>query len=89
MHSALNAAVRLIYGSNRFNHFSDNMRDKLHWLRAGECVDFNLFLLVYKAVQGLIAPNYFAEMCLLVGSVEARNCLTPGAPTGLQAISTY
>ena len=48
------------------------MRDKLHWLRAGKCVDFKLCHL--QAVHGL-APDYIAEMCLPVGSVEARQCL--------------
>ena len=50
------------------------MLDKLHCLRAGERVGFTLCLLVYKAVHGL-APDYIAEMCLPVGSVEARQRL--------------
>ena len=70
----LNAAARLIYGINQFNHISDFMRDKLHRFRAGKCVDLKLCLLAYKAVHGL-APDYIAEMCLLVSSVEARRRL--------------
>ena len=65
LQSVLNAAARLIYGVNRLDHISDIMRDKLHWLRAGERVDFKLCLLVYKAVHGL-APDYIVEMCLPV-----------------------
>ena len=65
---------KLIYGVNRFNHISDIMRDELHWLRAGKCIDFKLCLLVYKAVHGL-APDYIAETCLPVGSVESRQRL--------------
>jgi len=70
-------AARLIYGINRYGHISDIMRDNLHWLRAGERVDFKLCLLVYKAVDGL-APDYIAEMCLPVGSVEVADvCADP------------
>ena len=74
MQSVLNAAARLTYGINRFDHTLVIMHDKLHWLRAGERIDFKLCLLVYKAVHRL-APDYIAELCLPVGTVEARQRL--------------
>ena len=46
------------------------MHDKLYWLQAGERFDLKLCLLAYKAVHGL-APDYIAEMCPPVGSVDA------------------
>ena len=64
----------LLLTRDHSHNYYNLMRDKLHWLRAGGRVDLKLCLLVYKAVHGL-APDYIAEMCLPVGSVEARRRL--------------
>jgi len=34
-------------------HFYLHVRDKIHWLRAGERITFKLYLIVYKAINGL------------------------------------
>ena len=67
----------MIIHHRQIDHISYIMRDKLHIgcnLRAGERVDYKLYLLVYKAVHGL-APDYIAEMFLPVSSVEVRQLL--------------
>ena len=53
LQSVLNAAAKLVYGIERFNYICYTIRDKLHWLRAGDRVDCKLYLLVYQAVHGL------------------------------------
>ena len=61
----LNAATRLIFGLRKFDHITEILRDRLHWLQVRERVDFKLCLLVYKARHGL-APDYIAAMLQLV-----------------------
>ena len=74
LQSVLNAAARLIYGLRKFDHISETIRDKLHWLRVRQRIDFKLCLIVYKSVHGL-APEYINTMLQPVNSVEARQRL--------------
>ena len=78
LQSVLNAAARLIFGLRKLDHITETLRDRLHWLRIRERVDFKLCLLVYKAQHGL-APDYIAAMCRPVSSVEARRRLRSAA----------
>jgi len=64
----LNAAARLNYGINRFDYIYDIKRDKLHWLRAGERIEFKLCLLIYKLFMDLrriTLPKYVCQLVLL------------------------
>ena len=58
--SVLNAAARLLYGRGCFDHITDILRDKLHWLRVPQWIAFKCALLVYKAQNGL-APSYISR----------------------------
>jgi len=78
LQSVLNAAARLIFGLRKFDHITEILRDRLHWLQVRERVDFKLCLLVYKAQHGL-APDYIAAMCKPVSSVAARRRLRSAA----------
>jgi len=49
--SVMNAAVRLIYSSLRFDHITQLLR-QLHWLKAKEQIAFKLAVLVFKCVHG-------------------------------------
>jgi len=55
----MNAAVRLIYLSSRFDQITPLLR-QLHWLRAKGQIDFELAVLVFKCVHGS-APPYLAN----------------------------
>ena len=72
--SVLNAAARLIYGRGRFDHVTDVMRDRLHWLLVPQRIMFKCALLTYKAQNGL-APNYIARSCVLSSSLQTRYSL--------------
>ena len=60
--SVLNAAARLIYGRGRYEHVTDLIRDRLHWLPVHQRIRFKYGLLAYKGINGL-APTYIAEFC--------------------------
>ena len=69
--SVLNAAARLIFGVNRYDNITSLLKDRLHWLRVPERIDFKQCLLVYKALHGL-APGYIADYCINVSSNNRR-----------------
>ena len=67
--SVLNVAARLVYGRNRFDHVTDLLRDRLHWLRVPQRITFKCCLLVYKALHGL-APPYLASSCIPKSTIQ-------------------
>ena len=58
----MNAAARLVCRAGRRAHVSELLRDRLHWLRVPQRVDYKLCLLAYKALHGA-APGYLSELC--------------------------
>jgi hypothetical protein len=58
----MNAAARLVCRAGRRAHVSELLRDRLHWLRVPQRVDYKLCLLAYKALHGA-APSYLSELC--------------------------
>ena len=60
--SIINVAAQLTYGLGHFNHVSDLIQDRLHWLRGPQRISFNCALLAYKVQHGL-APNYIVSYC--------------------------
>ena len=52
--SVLHVAARLIYGRRHFDHVTDLMRDRLHWLQAWQWIAFKCILLTYKAQHELV-----------------------------------
>ena len=65
--SVLNIAARIVYGQACFEHITPTLRDRLHWLRIPQRIDFKRCLLVFKALQGL-APVYIKNYCVKVSS---------------------
>ena len=61
----LNACARIIYGAGRYDHVTPLLRDKLHWLRFAQRVEYKLCLLVFKALHGL-APGYLSKLTVPV-----------------------
>ena len=55
--SVPNVAARIVYDQARFEHITPTLRDRLHWLRVTQRIDFKRCLLVFKALHGL-APVY-------------------------------
>ena len=57
-----NTAARLLTGVKRYQHISP-MLAILHWLPIRFCVDFEVLMMAYKALNGL-GPRYLAERLL-------------------------
>ena len=74
LQSALHGAARLIFGASRFSHVTPLLRDRLHWLRCRERIQFKLCLMVYKALNG-IAPSYLSDLCITEDINERRRTL--------------
>ena len=70
--SVLNVAARLIFGWGRYENVTPLLRDRLHWLRVPQRVEFKRCLLVYKA----LAPAYITEYCVNINTNERRSSLT-------------
>jgi len=74
----LNCAARVIFGGDRRDDVTPLVRDKLHWLRGRERITFKLYLLVFKAINGL-APSYLQDLCVPVTTVYTRAALRSAA----------
>ena len=72
--SVLNVAARVIFGVNRYDHITPLLKDRLHWLRVPQRIDFKQCLLVYKALHRL-APGHIADYCVKVSSNNRRSSL--------------
>ena len=69
-----NFASRLIYGGWKYDHVTQLLRDKLHWLRVPQRMQYKCCLTVYKALHGW-APAYIADFCNRVPTTEHRSSL--------------
>ena len=69
--SVLNVAARIVYGQACFEHITPILRDRLHWLRVHQKINFKRSLLVFKALHGL-ASIYIQNYCV---EVSSRRCL--------------
>ena len=74
LQSVLNVAARFIYGRNRYDHITDLLRDRLHWLRVPQRITFKCCLLVYKYLYGLV-PAYIARSCVKKSTIQRRTGL--------------
>ena len=72
--SILNFAARLMYGSAKYDHVTPMFRDKLHWLRVPQMIQYKCCLLVYKYPHGL-APSCFSNFCTRVQLSDRRSSL--------------
>ena len=62
--------VRLVFSSSRYDHITPFLR-QLHWLKALEQIHYELALLVYKCLLGVM-PSYLADDLCRPADVEAR-----------------
>ena len=60
--------------SSRFSQATLILRDRLHWLRCRERIQFKLCLTVYKALHGM-APGYLSDLCITEDTNERRRTL--------------
>jgi len=74
LQAVMNSAGRLICGLREFDHISQVLHDRLHWLAVPQRIRYKLCLLVYKALHGLI-PQYLTDFCQLVSLVSSRSGL--------------
>ena len=58
-----------------FDHITPTLRDRLHWLRVPQRIEFKRGPLVHKAIHGL-APAYIANYCI---EIPSRRCLRSSA----------
>jgi len=81
LQSVLNTAARLLVGEKKHDHIKHVLRDRLHWLRVPQRIQFKLCLLTFKALHGL-APPYIADLCQPVTSVGSRQRRLQSATRG-------
>ena len=69
-----NAAARLLCHAGWRAHVSSLLRDRLHWLRVPQRIQYKLCLLTFKALHGM-ASEYIAELCHRDAGDTARSRL--------------
>lgn len=72
--SVLNAAARLVCNSRKYEHVTPLLRDRLHWLKVPERVDYKLCLLTYKCLHNL-APHYLSDLIIPLSDIPSRQSL--------------
>ena len=70
LQSVLRAAARLVLHKKKYDHISDDIRNKLHWLPIRQRISFKLCLLIFRCLRGE-APPYLTEMLFLVSDSNA------------------
>jgi len=71
LQSAQNAAACLVSGTHRHNHIVTVLQ-QLHWLPIRQRAEFELTLLVYKAIHALLSP-FLTSDCQLITAVSCRH----------------
>ena len=66
MQSVLSVAARVITGTRKFDHITPQLQE-FHCLPVSQHVNYNLYLTVYKALNGL-APSYLSCLCTHIAS---------------------
>ena len=67
----MNEAARMLCRCSRGDHVNRIMKERLHWLRIPQRIQFKLCLLVYKSLHGT-APKYLSELVKQVDTNGAR-----------------
>ena len=70
----MNEAARMLCRCSRGDHVNRIMKERLHWLRIPQRIQFKLCLLVYKSLHGT-APTYLSELVNQVNTNDARRRL--------------
>ena len=66
--------MRFIFGYSQYDHITPLLRDRLHWLRVTQRIDFKRCLMVFKALHGL-ASGYISDYCVRVSTNQRRSSL--------------
>ena len=77
---------RLICGLSKFDHISQVLHDRLHWLAVPQRIRYKLCLLVYKALHAL-ASQYLTYFCQPVSLVSGRSGLRSSTRGDLIVVS--
>ena len=70
----MNEAARMLCRCSRGDHVNRIMKERLHWLRIPQRIQFKLCLLVYKSLHSA-APTYLSELVNQVNKNDARRRL--------------
>ena len=73
LQSVMNAGARLIFGSAKTEHVTPLLR-QLHWLKAGERINFKVATLAFQCLHGT-APGYLSAELHRVADMPARSHL--------------
>ena len=74
LQSVMNEAARMLCRCSRGDHISRIMKERLHWLRIPQRIQFKLCLLVYKSLHEK-APTYLSNLVNQVDTIDARRRL--------------
>jgi len=74
-----NAATGLVSGTRRSEHITPVLR-QLHWLLVWQRTEFQMAVLVYKALNGL-SPQYLADDCQLITTTARRRLRSSNVAT--------
>jgi len=86
LQSVFNAAARLVFSARKSEHITPLLRE-LHWLKVPERIQFRLYVLVYRCLNGM-APSYLAETLHLTADVGSRRRLRSASTSTLVIPST-
>ena len=78
--SVLNATARLIYGRGRYDHVTDLIRDRLHWLPVSQRICFKCGLLSCNGLYSSV-PYYIIDYCVMKDTTQNRYSLRTSAST--------
>lgn len=74
LQSALNAGAQVVHQHRKYDHISDVLKDKLHWLLTVQHIHFKLCITVYKVLHNL-TPLYITYNCVTPTSVHSGHRL--------------
>ena len=81
LQSVMNSTAWLVFSLSRYDHITPLVR-QLHWLKAGERMDFKLALLIYTCQHGA-ALSYLADELSQPTDFEARRRLPSASSPSL------
>ena len=75
LQKVMNESARMLYQCNRGDHINRIMKERLHWLRIPQRIQFKIcLLLVYKSLHGKV-PAYLSNLVNQVDIIDARRRL--------------
>lgn len=87
LQKVMNSAARLLCHAGRRAHISSLLRNRLHWLKIPQRIQYKLCLMVFKALNGS-APAYISSLCNRNIDIAARSRLRSATHGDLQLPTT-